>query len=398
MNEISRIFAEPVTERVADGRTVAFVALGDARDPHWSSGSPYGMRKGFIDIGCNVVDVLSVRSRREALFFPLRVGYRFAGRYYSADRAPLCLSGMAREIGRRIQDVEPDLIFAAHSIPLSRVRSSVPCVLSHDQTFIERLAYSPYERRPLAKRYIAEAIAQEREAFAGATLCVYPSERSIRSLQSDYDVPDHKLAMIPWGGNLPADPDSEAVEAMILGRPNDAIHLLFLGVDWERKGGDLVLATAALLAARGRQVKLTLIGCTPAGELPDYVRIIPFLDKRDPDGLNQLLAIFAETHFLFVPSRAEAYGHVFCEAAAMGVPSLACDVGGIPTIIADGENGHCLPTTASAAEFARVIERALEAPETYRGMARAARRAYEERLNWSAFARAVLARVDALST
>lgn len=379
------------------GRRVAFICLGDARDPHYSSGSPFGMRKGFIDIGCDVIDVLSIRpTRRETLYLPQRCGFRLAGRHYSADRAPACLTAMAREIARRLDGIDPDLIFAAHSIPLSRVRSRAPLVFSHDQSFVERMSYVPYERRPLAGRYVRQAIAQEREAFAGAALCVYPSARALNSLRQDYHVPEEKLALVPWGGNLPSDPEADDVEAMIAARGETPIRLTFIGVDWERKGGEDVLATAALLAAGGLPVELTLIGCTVKRSLPSYVRVIPFLDKRTPEGLSAFLDILGRSHFLFVPSLAEAYGHVFCEAAALGVPSIARDVGGIPTIIVDGVTGHCLAPDATAADFAAAIMKTMADPAAYRAMAGAARARYERRLNWSAFATEVLDRVDAL--
>lgn len=377
-------------------RTVAFVCLGDASDPHYSSGSPYGMRKGFLDIGCKVIDVFSIRPRREALLLPKRVLYRLFGRYYSGDRSPICLAAMGAEVARRLDGVDVDLIFAAHSIPLTAVRSSAPRVFSHDQSFTERISYVPYEKRPLAKHYVAQAIAQERRVFANASLAVYPSMRSIAAIMRDYGVPAEKLAMVPWGGILPSDPAPEAVEAMIRARPTDELRLTFVGVDWERKGGDAVLAASRLLAARGLNPAVTIIGSVPPGEVPGFVRVIPFLDKKDPEQLAAFLSILGRSHFLFVPSRAEAFGHVFCEAAAYGVPSVARDVGGIPTIIADGQTGHCLDEGATAEDFARAIARTMQDPEAYRAMARATRKRYDERLTWAAFARDVLAKVDAL--
>lgn len=90
-------------------------------------------------------------------------------------------------------------------------------------------------------------------------------------------------------------------------------------------------------------------------------------------------------HFLFLPSRAEAYGQAFCEAAAFGVPVIGSTAGGIPTIIRDGETGYVRPADTPATEFALLIQDALASPAHYARMAGAARDDYRERLNWDRF-------------
>ncbi|MGH7503041.1 MAG: glycosyltransferase, partial [Longimicrobiales bacterium] len=87
----------------------------------------------------------------------------------------------------------------------------------------------------------------------------------------------------------------------------------------------------------------------------------------------------------FVPSRAENYGIVFCEAAAFGVPSVTTDIGGIPTIVRHRQTGFTLPRESAAEAFAATIESTFADPERYRDMALAARAHYRDRLNWDAF-------------
>ena len=379
----------------AEGKSVAFVCLGDATDPNYSSGTPYGIRKGFLDLGCNVIDVFPVRPAIEHIFLPKRVGHRLRGVYYSGDREQLCLHAMAKTIGQRLKGKRIDFIFASHSIPSTKLRSYAPIVLSHDQSFIERMDYFPYEQRPPAREYLMQAIDQEREAFSNAALCVYPSERSVRTIEEHYDIPAHKLAMIPWGGNLPFEPTAQQAEKLIEERRRAELRILFVGVDWKRKGGDVVIEACRILHRRGVNLALTVIGSNPAIEdKPEFLTIIPYIDKNDPEQLRTYLDQLSGAHFLFVPSRAEAYGHVFCEAAALGVPSVARKVGGIATIIVDGVTGCCLPEHASAADFADAIQRASADEDVYVAMARAARRRYEETLNWRAFCSAIIDRLE----
>lgn len=376
-------------------KTLAFVCLGDATDPNYSSGTPYGIRKGFLDLGCTVIDIFPVRPRIEHLFLPKRIAYRLAGRYYSGDREPLCLRAMAGGIERRLQGADVDFVFASHSIPATMLRCNAPIVFSHDQSFVERLDYFPYEQRPPAREYVTRSIAQEREAFSNATLGVYPSERSIRTIMKEYDVPAEKLAMIPWGGNFPFEPGRDDAEVLIAKRRGRNLELVFVGVDWARKGGDVAIQAARILHDRGVPLGLTVIGSNPKiDDKPEFLKVIPYIDKNDPAQLNAYLAILSGAHFLFLPSRAEAYGHVFCEAAALGVPAISRDVGGVSTIIADGVTGRCLPADATAEDFADAIRRAFADWDHYAAMARAARRRYESVLNWRAFCGAIIRRLE----
>ncbi len=90
-------------------------------------------------------------------------------------------------------------------------------------------------------------------------------------------------------------------------------------------------------------------------------------------------------NFLFLPSQADAFPQAFCEAAAFGLPAIGSTVGGIPSIVRDGETGFLRPPDAAAGKFAAPIRETLAAPARYREMAREARRDHRERLNWDRF-------------
>jgi len=66
------------------------------------------------------------------------------------------------------------------------------------------------------------------------------------------------------------------------------------------------------------------------------------LDPGEPSSAGLLADLFKGAHFVFIPSRAEAYGMAFAEANAFGVPAIGTATGGIPSIIRDGFNGYTL--------------------------------------------------------
>lgn len=88
-----------------------------------------------------------------------------------------------------------------------------------------------------------------------------------------------------------------------------------------------------------------------------------------------------------LPTRADCYGIVFCEAAAHGVPSIAPATGGVPAAISDGETGILLPPSATKVDYAQVIADVFTNPDRLARLKRSCRDAYEARLNWQAWGR-----------
>lgn len=371
---------------------VAFVCIDDAADPHIVSGGPHKIRQGFVDLGCELVDIFPIKSRSSWLFIPKKILYRVLGRYYHWEWETLYQRQVARHIERVLDISRPDLVYVVQPQACTHLSTHIPVVMSHDQTFVERLSYFPFEKRPPCAEYVGQAVRQERKAFENVDLAVYPSRRSVAAIQSAYGIPDHRAAMIPWGGNNSLEPNPVEARQMIADRGFGPFRLTFIGVDWQRKGGDVVLEAHRAMRDRGYDIRLTIIGTVPNEEVDHSVTVIPFIHKDQPEDIARLSKIMASTHLLFVPSRVEAFGHVFCEAAAFAVPSVATDVGGIPTIIEHGVNGLRLPLTATGHDFAEAIIPLFNDRTRYTAMAEASRARFENDLNWKAFCRTILDR------
>ena len=91
-------------------------------------------------------------------------------------------------------------------------------------------------------------------------------------------------------------------------------------------------------------------------------------DKRD---------LFAATTALAVPSRIDSFGIVYLEAWACGKPVIGARAGGVPDVIADGEDGLLVPygdVPALAQAIARLSDdAALAAQMGARGRAKVER-------------------------
>jgi len=241
-------------------------------------------------------------------------------------------------------------------------------------------------------RDVAERL--ERDTIARADLILYPSEWAAASAIRDYGADRSRVHVIPWGANLEEAPDRGSVLGC---RKPGPCRLLFIGANWEEKGADIAVGTLAELRGRGMEAELVICGCTPRKPVTqDGLTIIPYLDKNDREQRNRLDQLYRDADFFLLPTRADCWGIVFCEAAAHGVPSIAPATGGVPCAVRDGETGILLPPNAMKADYATVISKTFANPDRLARLRRSSRDAFEARLNWRAWSRRVSDLIQAL--
>jgi glycosyltransferase involved in cell wall biosynthesis len=271
-------------------------------------------------------------------------------------------------------------------VDVACLRTDLPIVLVLDATFaLQRDYYAQFTR--LWEWSARQADSVERAAYHTASRLVYASSWAAQSAVRDYGIDPHKVHVAFYGANL----DSVPTSATALRRvPSSACRLLFVGVGWEEKGGQVAFDTLVELDAIGVEARLTICGSTPPRGLADErMTVIPFLDKSDGHQRAELMRLYATSDFLILPTRREAFGHVFCEASAFGLPSIASATGAVPEVVRDGENGYVLPSDATGADYAQLIATVWRDRERYARLVASSRAAYEERMNWAAWARSV---------
>jgi glycosyltransferase involved in cell wall biosynthesis len=258
--------------------------------------------------------------------------------------------------------------------------------LIEDATFA--LLYNYYAQyKNLLQRSVYESDVLERLALKKASLALYPSEWGASSAREHYQAGEEKVQMVPFGGNIDAPPPIELVQRK---KKSDRCKLFFLGVEWERKGGEIAFETLLKLEEKGIQAELIVCGCIPPTAFSHQrMRVIPFLSKKDEKQRAELNALFETSDFLFLPTRGDTYGMVFCEASAYGLPVIATNTGGVSGAVRDGENGFLLPLFARGAEYAELIAEIYLDDERYAELVKSSRVAYDNRLNWDAWGIAV---------
>jgi len=179
-------------------------------------------------------------------------------------------------------------------------------------------------------------------------------------------------------------PTPEAVERRLNRLPNNEARLIFVGKDWERKGGQVSVELAQLLQSRQIPVKLRIVGCHPPKPACDYsfVEICGFLDKSSPADRQKLYNAMMDSHFLVMFSHADASPIALCEANAFGIPVVTSAVGGMPAIVSEDVNGRAFPIPVDLTAVSNFIAPLIFDRKRYKELSLKSRQHYDRFLNW----------------
>ncbi|MBB5296817.1 glycosyltransferase [Deinococcus metallilatus] len=378
-------------------RRALYVSIQDSSDRRSWSGTSFRMRECLKEAGYTVecVDALttftSPATRAKAIWS------RMVGKKYVRDRTPFTLRRYARQIERRAASLQYDFVFSSGSMPIALLRERKPIVCWGDATFGALLNF--YEGLSGLSRE-SEALGHRLEALAlrRAAAVIYASEWAAQSAVTLYGIDPAKVHVVPFGANVDVQWSDAELEGLIAQRLADgAVKLLFIGVEWDRKGGPVVLEVARLLQEAGVPCELHVAGVTPPGPLPAFVKLHGFLNKNTPEGIERLSTLLRESHFFLMPSQAECFGIVFAEASAYALPSVGTRVGGIPSAVTPGVNGLLFDPGTPPAEIAQALLDLWRHPAAYAALCRSAYQEYTRRLNWHAAGQALRRIIEGLT-
>jgi glycosyltransferase involved in cell wall biosynthesis len=286
---------------------------------------------------------------------------------------------LEKELKKRPVDV---LFVPASSQLIAYIKTDIPIIYMTDATFQQLQGYYPSFSN-LAGYNIRQGIELDKKAFQKAAHCMLSSDWNKNSAINDYGIEEAKISVVPLGPNLDLVPAANEITIT----PVSAPRLLFLGVEWDRKGGDIALDAFRILRSKGIKAQLLIIGCVPPHDLSkeEDITVIPFLDKNKEQDFQQLHKIFLETTILLLPTRAECAGVVFSEASAYGIPSVTTDTGGVYTYVRNGENGFTLPLNAGPEQYAVQIEQVISNPVLLEALRKSSRKYFEASLSWDAW-------------
>lgn len=365
-----------------------------ADDPHLWSGLVSNCRQALLDTGVELAVFDRIPFECPVPLRLLHQAHKRLGRKtHLLQIEPVILRRAAQRITDRFAQGDCDAVFCMGTgVPVyTYVPASVPVFTYLDATKRSWIkAYFGFESLCARSRRQVEEV--DRVGLVNNTLSIFSSDWAKSEATRDYGVPAERVAVVPFGANLSEPPTYTQVAGWIEARRRDPLRLLFLGKEWDRKGGPDALALVHALRALGLPATLDIVGCTPVLESADraLARLHGFIDHSAPAGRKQFHTILREAHVLLFLSHAEAYGIALCEAAAFGVPAYASRAGGIPTIVRHGETGWLSDEPFSPEAAAETLAANWRSPDQYRRVALAARADYEARLNWGVAGRSLV--------
>lgn len=227
-----------------------------------------------------------------------------------------------------------------------------------------------------------EADRLETLVAAKAAATVYSSDIMASRAPSDLNLPRLTADVVPFGVNFDDLPTLAPEKP-----PLSTLKLLFVGLDWTRKGGDIAVAALDQLRADGIDAELTIVGRCPERHIDHpAITYAGFLDKNRPRDRAKLTRLYAQAHLLLLPSRGDCTPIVVTEAMAHGTPVLATDVGGIPAQVGGDGAGRILPLYSDARLWADAIKDMTATPEHYHWMSDASFDRANRHFSWDTWA------------
>ena len=354
------------------------------------SGLPYYMKQGLEAAGLDIVTLQPKETRLMQPWVRFLYWRWLRGKRYLRYCNLRLLKSYGWQFQRELGAVAVDAIISPSTWFLAYLQTKLPVFLWTDACFAGMVNfYGSFSNMAPPSIRLGHAI--EWRALHRCTRAIYSSLWAADLARQCYDMEPEKICIIPFGGNLKNPPTLEEATGFVQRRALNECNLLFIGVDWDRKGADIAVETFEALLRAGVAARLTVVGCTPPRDrrLPAGVEVIPFIVKETAEGRRRLHGIFQRSHFFIMPSRAEAFGLVFPEANAFGVPCLAANVGGISSIITNGVNGQLFPREAGGAQYADYILQTMSNPARYRELGVRSAQEAVTRFSWEVAGRRV---------
>ncbi|MCW3076079.1 MAG: glycosyltransferase [Bacteroidetes bacterium] len=359
---------------------IAYLSAEDPKNKKVWSGTHYSIYKALQSMG--KVTILGPFHPKLPLTFGKIVNQLFIkvlNKRFDYRHSIFLSKAYGRFFSTKINSETFDLIVApAASAEIAFLNTTIPVIYITDGTFQSCLNYHK-SLTGLTNQSIISGNLIESKAIAKSKVVIVSSEWAADSLKTDYKTPAEKITIIPFGANFETLPSEHE---LVFETPTEW-KLLFVAVYWESKGGPIIFKTFNMLREKGYNVSLTILGCVPPADVKDEkITIIPFIDKNDPDGQQQLSEIYKAHHLLILPTRFDCSPIVINEASAFGIPCIVSDTGGIRGHLSNGQNGFLVDHNDTGEKFADIIGDMITDPLTYIKLRQSTRKEYVDKLNW----------------
>ena len=358
-------------------RAFAFIQFGD-----FSSANDRilaHLQRQFPDLDADVIDVadFNVVNSSDALRLLFSVAREYGpsacmtrSRFLSrVVRTAYCFRKIRARLLQRLSHEQYAFTFQTQSLFDASV-PGIPHFVYTDHTHLANLLYPGKAQTPMASPAWRRL---ERSIYGNARLNFTMSSHISRSLSEHYECPRTRIECVHAGSNVP----TAGVQDLGVERFAEK-RILFVGIDWERKGGPVLLEAFREVRRSHPTAELIIVGCSPEVSVPGC-RVA----GRVP--LAEVAAFYRSASVFCLPTTVEPFGFVFLEAFAHGLPIVATNIGAIPDFVEDGQSGYVVGCN-DVAQLANRLSNLLADPVRCAAFGARGRALVSDRYTWRATA------------
>lgn len=246
---------------------------------------------------------------------------------------------------------------------------TIPYAIYTDSTMALTQRFYPAGAR-LSRAAANEWMQLEASVCTGASVVFTLSEFARRSVIDDYGCASDRVVSVGSGAN------------QLLSELNDdgsaPARALFVGVDFERKGGQVLLEAWGIVSRHVADAELIIAG-PRRSPVTTGLRGVRWVGRINRDALA---ALYKSSRVFVMPSLFEPWGFAFLEAMGHGLPCVGSSCCAMPEIIADGITGQLVPP-GEAEPLAAALMELLTQPRKAAEMGRAAHERVLSQYGWS---------------
>jgi len=234
---------------------------------------------------------------------------------------------ISKEIKRLKKGKDYKFTFQTQSLFNGKLEN-IPNFIYTDHTTKTNLLYPDINPRQYirSKRFIEKC---ESKAYLDATFIFTFGSLAAHSLITQYHIPKEKILPVFAGSNVanPSQTDSKKYFSK---------NILFVGVEWERKGGPTLLKVFENILKSHPDASLTIVGCKPKSITLPNCRVIGKIPVEEIPKYYDSASIFC------LPTIREPFGVVFIEAMNYRLLIISNNIGCIPDLVVNDYNGYLL--------------------------------------------------------
>lgn len=327
---------------------VVGLTLGSPDDPSSRSGVNYNVFSRLRS-RCDLIEVVDLDVRGVNKFLLAAANFSFnrriwGNRLHQNPQAFKIRTAMAERALDRI-GLKYDLIFqdGAMFMPGNKPLPA-PFVSYHDSNIVLAAKGGPFAHGAhYGEDKLRKTIQQEKEVYGRAALIFVMSDWLRRSLIQDFQVPESKIKTVYAGINVDVGIGHET-------KSYDGRTILFVGKNFERKGGHVLLKAFRIVRSVIRDARLIVVG--PQLQVNEEgVEIRGLITDKEI-----LAQIYREASVFALPSYFEPFGIAFCEAFAYQLPCIGTNICAMPEIIEHGKGGFLVQPHDHEALAKRICE------------------------------------------